>query len=343
MATRPGEVPTRVAAGAKLRYGDGAELVVGEALFADMRGALVLSRTEDGADALVEVLNPCATIRARTESRAPEGGIAKRPPTAMAGILGMGMLEPVSIVAAGAPLSWSDGTPAGTLAAERQLPSRARTKKKKGKHCFRWTEPDARIEPIEICVPSKRVKEHDPSSLFLGSAAFGTGSASMGALGALSSGAGSGLWADELGGELGTGGLGLAEIGDAGSDMGGFGTLGTGGGGVARGGTGPAPTPSVRVRTSTVSTAGSLAQNSVRKAVGKHLTALRYCAESEDPIATGTLEVSFSVGADGSVASAEAQGIPAIGACVERSIERWSLPASDGDTKVDVTLVFENE
>ena len=168
MAKPPTEAPARIAAGSKLRYGDGKELVVGEALFTDMRGGFVVSKTDDGADVLVEVLNGCVTVRARTDAASLGETYAMARHAGVLGMMGSSGFAAEYIVAAGAPVSWSDGTPAGKLAAEQRFPLGKRGKSKKGKSCFAFAETDARIEPVEICVAAKHVKKHDPMASLYG-------------------------------------------------------------------------------------------------------------------------------------------------------------------------------
>lgn len=356
MAARPEAIASRVARDQRLRYGEH-ELVVGSALFGDDRGALALSETADGADSIVEVLNGCATVRARTKP----GDVAE--PASPRSILGHAALSAgilggsgASIVVAGAPVTWADGTPAGKLPAEQHfaLGTEAKARKGlKGKKCFRVDEPDARVEPFEICVPRKHVTTYDPFGSMASLGAFGTiRGEEFGMIGMLDSSG------EPIAGLLGSGGLegGLGGI-DSASGIGGLGSrgFGSGGGGSAEGfgglgssgGSADVDVPKaadVRMRSGSVFVDGALEASTVKAKIATSRAGVEYCAESQSPVATGTLSVTLVVGADGEPSAVNVSGIPAIDDCVQRSIERWKLAKSDGTTTAtfEITLALED-
>jgi hypothetical protein len=338
MAPRPAEALAHVAGGSKLRYGEDKELVAGEPLFTDPRGVVVVSKKDDGADVLVEVLHGCATLRARIEPTALEE--QRIEPMARAGMLGMAGLgmDPTYIHAAGAPVFWSDGTPAGKLALEQRVAIDKRAKSKKGKSCFLWGRADARIEPVEICVAAKHVRKDDPFASL-----YGTG------LSALSAPSAPGAWGGLLGEPIeeayGLGGLGIrGEAGRGGGGGGvGEGRLGGIGGSADLGGLDLPPTARVGVKAGPITTAGPLTAAKVKGKIGAVVNGVEYCAESESPVATGTLSITIAVADDGEPTKVTVSGIDAIESCVQRTLERWKLPAAAGTTDIAFALELTRE
>ncbi len=349
MAKPPEGLPTRVGHDRVLRYGEH-EIADARALFRDVRGALALSQTFDDTDEIVEVLNACATVRARAVpgdvEAIPDPRLAATRSAAFAGILGS---SGESIVAAGAKLSWADGTPGRDLAAELRFPlgASAKTSKgNKGKKCFLVDAPDARVEPFEVCFAKRYVTTHDPFASMMGVGAFGELSAIDSGL----SGIEGGLLGSEIGEMYGTGGLGMRGSGGGGgsADLGGIGEFGGGGSGGAigglgtRGGGGSAvpTTPDVRITSGSVFADGTLSEGAVKSKIGASKSGIEYCAESVSPVATGTLSITLTVAADGKPSAVNVSGISEIEDCVQRSIERWKLAKSDGTTTVSFELTI---
>ncbi len=162
MATAPVGLAMRVGFDRTLRYG-AHELVVRDHLFVDQRGVLALSSTLDGTDMLVEVANPCATVR----GRAAPGVVGESwpRPDSDSDVWG-GLDGSASIVAKGTSFWWADGTAGGELRTELRFEKADATKPTKansGKSCFRVEAMGTRVAPFEICVARRDVTADDPS------------------------------------------------------------------------------------------------------------------------------------------------------------------------------------
>jgi hypothetical protein len=347
MATRPEDLPERIAMGTRLRWAEH-ELVVDEALFADSRGVLVLSRKSDSDTELVEVLNGCATLRARVGDVSVEDRRTALARARTAGLLGSSALGGESIVAAAAPFTWADGTSGGKIGAEQRFPSYTGAKPRKGKKCFHVDTPESRVEAFDVCFASKHVTTHDPFASLTGIGGLGLSGEYHSAL------------EGEIGGLYGSaiGDIGSAGLGSAGGDIGSLGIGGGGGGSGSIGGLGSADgfgsrggtadvavpeTPDVRMTTGSIFVDGALEPSTVKAKVATSRSGVEYCAESASPVATGTLSVTFTVGANGKPSAVNVSGLPAIDDCVQRSIERWKLAKTDGTTTVSFEITLARE
>ncbi len=173
-----------------------------------------------------------------------------------------------------------------------------------------------------------------------------------------------GLTGSEVGEAFGVGGLGLVGTGRGGGGTGngfGEGTIGLGNVGlIGRGGGGGTGTgfgrglafaprqrfvPRVRIMTPQVQR--GMPKDYVRRIARAHINEPRYCylqALDRVPDLSGRLDVNFSIGPNGKVATAKVDGgtmkDDRVEACIERAIVRWNFPKPKSKASVDVSLAF---
>ncbi len=190
------------------------------------------------------------------------------------------------------------------------------------------------------------------------SSSFAVGADPMSALGALTG--------DQVGENLGFGGLGLHGVGRGGGGAGlgtvGNGVLGTLGHGAGREGTGAsgygAGAGGFRGRASAVpricgcgeaDTHGGLSRESVRRVIRQHVNEVRFCYEQgllDRPDLAGRVTVSFLVAPAGTVQTSAVASATIedrdVQSCLTSAVRRWTFPASEGPTMVTYPLVFES-
>jgi Ca-activated chloride channel family protein len=159
---------------------------------------------------------------------------------------------------------------------------------------------------------------------------------------------------DEISGSTGSGGLGLAGVGEGGggkSDGVGLGSIGSigrdtgqglGAGHGRLGGSHASNAPKVRMGATTVS--GRLPPEVIQRIVRQNFGRFRLCYEEglrKSPSLEGRVSVRFVIGSDGNVASTANGGSdlpdPAVVSCVQRSMADLSFPQPEGGI---VTVVF---
>ncbi|MBX7078085.1 MAG: hypothetical protein K1X88_02790 [Nannocystaceae bacterium] len=337
-----------VGPGSAVRYG---EHSVDVAAFHDghARGATVLSEAEGGADRLVELVGACATVRGRV---APEAIMAPMDPPPPRSALAFGVVGGERwTVAAGTAASWRDGTEAGVLADAIELTRAPR--RHKARRCFEREDSGGRFEPVELCVAAAAIT-HVPDP-------FGA----LAMIGGLSPSGGSVL-AELSAQELAAFDvLGETRIGSTFGSSGGV-ALGSGGGGTGSGiiggivdgdGSGaaalgrldepppppadePAPPPAgVAVEIASLSSSGTRDMTPARRTVLARREALAACAERDDPPATGTLSLAFTIGDDGRVKDLELSGMDSIASCARGVVASWRFTGG-GTATVELSLDF---
>jgi len=114
------------------------------------------------------------------------------------------------------------------------------------------------------------------------------------------------------------------------------GTIGSGGGKVVP-----------RVRQSKATVVGPLDKAIIRRIVRSHINEVRHCYNkglTKDPKLEGTVTVSFTIGASGSVTESKVKsttlGDVAVGKCIATAAKRWKYPKPKGGGVVVVTYPF---
>jgi TonB family protein len=304
-----------------LAYGGGRPLGPESALANDREGVKVFERAPlDDTRALVRVRSRCATVWAAIDAKVevvPDPifrGAASV--TASAGILGLigtsGSAGGTTWkIDAGATLTWPDGSAAGL--AERVVRTAHAPRIDGARSCVVVPFDDTQASGPELCVETHELE-------------------------AEVSEAGE-VWGGLVGSEeaMGMGGLGLSGIGGTAPSAGWGGSIGSGSGAGA----------TKTVKPGTAKVHGSLDKDIIRRIARARIPTMRYCYEKalvKDPSLAGKIVVSFVIGPDGRVRSADVKsstvGDATMERCVVEAIERASFPKPVGGGVVAVTYPF---
>ncbi len=129
--------------------------------------------------------------------------------------------------------------------------------------------------------------------------------------------------------------FGLAERDGAGPREGtvGFGNIGTLGQGSARSSAG-GPSNDARVRMGVVAVTGALTREVVHRLMRRNLLAFRQCYARRltgAPHLAGTIDLRFTIAADGSAASVQATGVDDdVSSCVQTRVHQTQFPTAEG-------------
>jgi hypothetical protein len=105
--------------------------------------------------------------------------------------------------------------------------------------------------------------------------------------------------------------------------------------------------PTTRVRTGSVTVAGSLDRDVVRRVLRRHRNEIRFCYERElvaHPELGGRLTLALVVGPDGAATSSRVSGSTlgdaTVSGCVAQAGRRWTFPAPPGGGVVTVSVPY---
>lgn len=99
----------------------------------------------------------------------------------------------------------------------------------------------------------------------------------------------------------------------------------------------------VQIRSGDLEVTGPLPREVVRRFIRRYISHIRRCYEEAGNVGEGALTFQLQIDAQGSVTTATLANnalSDAIGACVTRVARAWRFPDSEGDVRVEQTLVF---
>jgi hypothetical protein len=290
-----------------------------ESTYEDKRHVATFSREEKEGRTFAEVRTRCAAMRVVVpQSRAVDEVTEARAYAAMLtgsvegssafGMLARGEQKPTWFVEPGTTGYWRDGTVGGLVQERRTFDVTPR--EVGGRMCFELAVTELASSRFDLCFELAAVQE--------------TVGASPGELDRPGAGLGIDLGA-ELGTELGTiGGGGLGSIGS-----------GTGSTGVPR------------TRAGTVTVAGSLDKDIIRRIVRAHLGEVRSCYSkglAKDPTLAGKVTIAFTIGPDGNVTTAsvgdDTLSDATVGTCIAKRAKAWKFPKPIGGGVAAVRYPF---